>query len=157
MVGQTGEPAAVLRRIHDQEIQNLHLNPVDGSRRRMLNTQLYQRIQEMRKGPFLHAPLEQIVEVDWLIDRMFAENDSGNAASCMVIFLPNTDRQAQKHPSIALRFLDPNTLRKLPICPASEDLWTETRDKLLLCPLKEAVQYFPCGGQIGLNEFLQKP
>ncbi|KAJ5675054.1 uncharacterized protein N7477_004988 [Penicillium maclennaniae] len=150
------QAAAIVSRIRAQEIQNLRLNSVEGSRLQMMTTQLYQRIQDMPKGALLHAPLEQMVEVDWLIDRMFTENDSGNAASCMVIFLPNADRQEQQHPSIALRFLGPDTLRKLPICFASESVWTETRDKLVLCPLKEAAQYFPCGGQTGFKAFLQQ-
>ena len=105
------------------------------ARKRMENTELWKIIERMPKGALLHAHLDAMVDVDWLIDQTL--NEKG---LCILAAEPLTDASKRTNSPIKIRYYPESTISKL---SKSNSIWSSSYDPDTPMPIREAQRFFP--------------
>ncbi|RMZ81535.1 hypothetical protein DV737_g2506, partial [Chaetothyriales sp. CBS 132003] len=107
------------------------------ARERMETTELWKMIERMPKGALLHAHLDAMVDVDWLIDQTL-----GEPGLCLQSAEPLTDESVREKAAVQIRYYPDSTLSKLS-GKANNSIWTRHYDPDTPIPIREAQRTFP--------------
>ncbi|RMZ82719.1 hypothetical protein DV738_g1523, partial [Chaetothyriales sp. CBS 135597] len=113
------------------------------ARDRMETTELWKMIERMPKGALLHAHLDAMVDIDWLIDQIL--NEPG---LCLQTLEPLSDETARESALIYIRYYPDSVLSKLTGKNSSSSsknnsIWTRHYDPNTPISLREAQRTFP--------------
>ncbi|RMZ88811.1 hypothetical protein DV736_g3951, partial [Chaetothyriales sp. CBS 134916] len=107
------------------------------ARERMETTELWKMIERMPKGALLHAHLDAMVDVDWLIDQTLSET-----GLCLQSAEPLSDESVRERAALQIRYYPDSTLSKLSR-KANNSIWTRHYDPNTPIPIREAQRTFP--------------
>ncbi len=110
---------------------------------RMEKTKLWEIVRRMPKGALLHAHMDAMVDVDWLLEKALATEGMHLRAS-----EPLCTPSALETASIAFSFAKsaPQT---------DQNIWSDRYEPETLIPLKAAVEAFPDGGRPGFQAWFK--
>lgn len=113
------------------------------ARGRIEKTKLWSIVKRMPKGALLHCHLEALIDVGWLLDKLFAKGGFHIAAAA-----PLSDAESLAQEEIHFRW------RKAKATPTSS-IWAGSYNANDLVPLEEAADSFPKGGRRGFIEWIR--
>ena len=105
------------------------------ARDRMETTDLWKIIEKMPKGALLHAHLDAMIDIDWLVDQALAEK-----GFCMLAPEGLTDKDKRTSSPLQIRYYPDEEIKKQKN-PAS--IWTTAYVSETPVPIREAQRTFP--------------
>ena len=105
------------------------------ARERMETTELWKIIERMPKGALLHAHLDAMVDVDWLIDQTL--NEKG---ICIQASEPLNDKSKRNQSPIKIRYHPEDSISQL---KKSNSIWSSTYEPDTPIPVREAQRSYP--------------
>ena len=110
------------------------------ARDRMEKTDVWKIVEKMPKGALLHAHLDAMVDVDWLIDQALAEPG-------MCIIAPEGLSSKAKRETVLMEFRYFNEeeikSKRSPGAPGTTSIWSANYSPYTPIPLKDAARMFP--------------
>ena len=126
------------------------------ARERMEGTVLWRVLERMPKGALLHAHLDAMVDVDWMVEQIFEEG--------MCVHAPGGLRAEQMDDAISgrasnvqFRFYKADAeemVEARTVKSEGRNIWTEGYQAMTPVPLKEAAAMYPNGGEAGFKKWL---
>ncbi|MCJ1224691.1 hypothetical protein MMC12_001336 [Toensbergia leucococca] len=110
---------------------------------RMEKTRLWQIVRKMPKGALLHAHMDAMIDVDWLIDQVMATDG-------MTILADYGLCSAEARETGCVRFQFTKTLPR-----TAPSIWSKEYRAQQLVPLEESTRDFPEGGEEGFKTWLK--
>jgi adenosine deaminase CECR1 len=123
------------------------------ARSRMETTKLWKIVERMPKGALLHAHLDAMIDVDWLIDQVMEEegmcllSPQGLGAESL------DDSASGRAGGMQCRVYPDEKRAKMGVKEARQ-IWTEGYVPLTPFPIKEVAMAFPNGGEGGFRKWL---
>ena len=105
------------------------------ARDRMQTTELWKIIEKMPKGALLHAHLDAMIDVDWLVDQ--ALNEKG---LCLQAAEGLSDKQKRSTLPFQVRYYSDDQLSKL---KTGSSIWTVGYEANAPVPIRDAQRLFP--------------
>ena len=105
------------------------------ARDRMQTTELWKIIEKMPKGALLHAHLDAMIDVDWLVDQ--ALNEKG---LCLQAAEGLSDKQKRSILPFQVRYYSDDQLSKL---KTGSSIWTVGYEANAPVPIRDAQRLFP--------------
>lgn len=105
------------------------------ARDRMESTDLWKIIEKMPKGALLHAHMDAMIDIDWLVDQALAEK-----GFCILAPEALSDKDKRTSSLIQFRFYSDDEIKKQKT-PGS--IWTSAYSPNTPIPIKEAQRTFP--------------
>lgn len=139
------------------------------ARSRMESTKLWKIVEKMPKGALLHAHLDAMIDVEWLIEQVFVESKGPDGGMCVVAgeggLNPNSPDDAAKGRSggVMLRYYSTSELAKIATgdaAAAATSLWTLSYTPQTPIPIHAAAASFPAStdfptaGTVGFKKWL---
>ena len=112
------------------------------ARETIKKTKSWQIVKKMPKGALLHAHLDAMIDVDWLIDQVLATEGMAMHAD-----QPLIDSKKRERAVVLFQYA-----KTLPSDVAS--IWSEGYKTSSLVPAREAAHSFPDGGIVGFKSWL---
>ncbi|KAL2435113.1 Adenosine deaminase 2-A [Exophiala dermatitidis] len=106
------------------------------ARDRIETTELWKIIERMPKGALLHAHLDAMVDIDWLVDQVLAEK-----GICILASEPLSDRDKRNSGFLQFRYYPEEEFQKKQKTQA--DIWDTTYHPNTPIPIREAQRSFP--------------
>ncbi|KAI4136090.1 MAG: hypothetical protein LQ347_000080 [Umbilicaria vellea] len=113
------------------------------ARERMETTKLWQIIRKMPKGALLHAHMDAMIDVEWLIEEAL-----GTDGMCMKAGQALQSSEARQEVAIAFQYA-----KSLPSSAAS--IWSKEYQNWQLVSMKSAAESFPQQGRAGFKAWLR--
>jgi len=107
------------------------------ARDRMEQTELWKIIEKMPKGALLHAHLDAMIDVDWLVEQMLAEK-----GMCMLAQEGLSDKQKRALGAIRFRVYGKDEAKKGKEV-GTESVWSANYLPFTPIPIKDAARMFP--------------
>ncbi len=115
---------------------NFHPGMMFGlARETMENTDLWRIIEKMPKGALLHAHLDAMIDVDWLIDQAFLEK-----GLCISASEPLNDKEKREQTLLQIRYRSDEEMSKV---EKGVSIWSSSYEPDTPVPLREAQRSFP--------------
>lgn len=123
------------------------------ARSRMETTKLWKIVERMPKGALLHAHLDAMIDVDWLIGQVMDEE--GMCVLSRQGLRPDSldDSASGRAGEMQCRFYSAEQLAKMD-AKAAGSIWTEGYVPFTPFPIKGVAQAFPKGGENGFKKWL---
>ena len=123
------------------------------ARSRMETTKLWKIVEKMPKGALLHAHLDAMIDVDWLVGQVMDEEG--------ICVLTSKGLQADsldgsvngRAGSLQCRFYSDEEIGKMDVTNARQ-IWTAEYVPFTPFPIKEVAKAFPDGGEDGFKKWL---
>lgn len=107
------------------------------ARDRIETTELWKIIERMPKGALLHAHLDAMVDIDWLVDQALAEK-----GFCILAPAPLSDREKRDTGFIQFRYYPEEEIKHQPKS-TSADIWNASYTSNTPVSIREAQRSFP--------------
>ena len=133
------------------------------ARSKMEGTKMWKILSAMPKGALLHAHLDAMIDVDWLIDQLFVESpEGGDGGICVLapVGLNATsmdDALSGRAGSVQFRYYSYEERAKVAEEKGNGDagsIWTKNYTPLLPLAIRDAAAAFPHGGEKGFRQWL---
>jgi len=118
------------------------------AKERMEKSKLWKIVRKMPKGSLLHCHFEAMVELEWLIDQMFATDQVYLKATNSL----DTPAALEKIPFTIQVLQDPSSAVRI----SKTSLWSVEYQPGSLTELKETAESFPNGGKTGFISWLKQ-
>jgi adenosine deaminase CECR1 len=123
------------------------------ARQRMETTKLWKIVERMPKGALLHAHLEAMIDVDWLIEQVMNEEGMCVLAPKRLRADSLDDSESGIAGGMQCRFYPPAETEKMKESEAGS-IWMEGYVPLTPFPIKAVAKAFPNGGEAGFWKWL---
>ena len=110
------------------------------ARDRIEKTEIWKIIEKMPKGSLLHAHLDAMIDVDWLIDETLAEK-----GMCILAPAGLSTRSERETNPLEIRYFSDEEIssKRSPSIPGTTSIWAANYSPYTPIPIKEAARMFP--------------
>ncbi len=105
------------------------------ARNRMETTDLWKIVEKMPKGALLHAHLDAMIDVDWLVDQALSEK-----GFCMLAPEGLSDKEKRTTGALQFRYYSDEAVKKQ---KSAGSIWTTKYSSNTPIPIREAQREFP--------------
>lgn len=159
--GTALEACRIVAEIRDEERRTIWTNDLDDSlaegnkgnvypgmmftlaKNRMENTRLWKIVKRMPKGALLHAHFDAMVDIDWLMEELFATPGMHMSSS-----EPLTSESARERSTVQFTYARSSN-------DANPSMWTSGYESSSLIPVTKAADNYPDGGRAGFKAWLK--